>query len=238
MTIRNNRLRELQAKAEAAGQKFEEGKKRLYQADGSPLFAADVHREEMEKLARERNHEILEVEREAREIRTGAAGVLERLENSDPAELLTDEELTRANARRPFAGDAAESLPVEDLKRRLESVLQGGDRANVFAHLVAGRRRREALLRRQREQAGSGAYTSTGATLLDETLDAMQKALGGEDREAELEAAGLLGREADQVEYAAGTLRYEGGSNYRPNLAVPGPSAAASEEVGRLARVR
>jgi hypothetical protein len=108
--FKNEKLRELKARAEMAGRRFGEGKKRLYQADGSPLFTEVVMREEMDKLAVERDRVLFGVEG-AREIRHGASETLERLENRDPTELLTDEELERANARHALAHDAAEGLP-------------------------------------------------------------------------------------------------------------------------------
>lgn len=71
-------------------------------------------------------------------------------------------------------------------------------------------------------------------------LEELHKALGGEEREAELEAAGAIGREAFEVGYAAADLRFEGRGGYRPPLAVPGPegSQEAARETERLARIR
>lgn len=245
--IRNERLRTLKAKAEAAGRKFEDGRKRLYQADGSPLFAEDVMKLELEKLARERNGEIFAVEEEVREIAAGAGDTLERLENADPADLLSAEELERAERRRAFALDQAEGLSVEDLKKRLESVLAGGDRANIFAHLVAGRRRQQAIIERRQEreraevgQSGTAVPPSyTSGTPLDDTLEAMQKALAGQKRAAELEAAAALGRESFEVESVAHSLRHGGRSGvYSPDYAVPGVSREQAQEAERMARIR
>lgn len=185
--IKNARLRELKARAEAAGRRFSEGAGRLYQADGSPLFAEDVLRTQLEELARERNRELLAIEEEAREIAAGAGGIIERLEHADPADLLTDEELARANAWRGFANDQAASLPVEDLRKRLDSVLHGGDRAAIFAHLLAGQRRRQTILERRREAAAASGPGGTPAaysdiTALDEALAAMRRPLAESGR--------------------------------------------------------
>ncbi|MDP9477280.1 MAG: hypothetical protein M3R38_16635 [Actinomycetota bacterium] len=251
MEIKNVRLRELQGKAEAAGRRFEEGKKRLYK-NGKQLFSDEVHREELDKLARERNAVLFEVEEEARELRAGAVATLERVEHADPAALLSDEELSRANARRGFANDQADSLRVEDLLKRLSSVLHGGDRAAIFAYLLAGQRRRQAILERRRERSGSfasgpgpgvppsgaTAAGSSGGTPLDGVLEEMHKALGGEKLEAELEAARVIGQEAFEVEFAAADIRHQGQGAYLPTYAVPGPSGEAVREVARLARVR
>lgn len=247
--IRNERLRTLKAKAERAGRKFEEGKQHLFQRGGSKLFAEDVHRRRLEELARERNAVLFEVEEECRQIRAGAAGVLERVQNADPAELLTDEELARANARRAFAIDAAETLPEEVLVERLRSVLAGGDRAVVFAYWMGGLRRREAILERRRERAEARAGSPAAAqpvargTRLDQVLEEMETALGGEEREAELAAARALGEESMDVEGVANSLRYEGRSPAQMyalrNYAVPGPgNEDRGRSIERLASIR
>lgn len=251
--IKNERLRNLRAKVEAAGRRFDEGKRRLYQANGDPLFAEDVMKAELEKLARERNAVLFEVEEEVREIAADSSGILERLQNADPIALLSEEELARANARRGFANDEADSLSASDLARRLESVLHAGDRASIAAYLLAGRRRRGAILERRKERAEARSGNGVAAppsyeasTPLDETLDALEKALGGEKREAELEAAKAIGREAFEVESTAHSLRYEGRSfaevHALQSYAVPGPYPEAgrekAREMERLARVR
>lgn len=249
--IKNDRLRTLKAKAEAAGRRFEEGKNRLYR-NGQQLFAEDVHREEMEKLAKERNAVLLAVEEEVREMSRNSGNILERLQNADPSELLSEDELARANARRPFARDAAEVMDLDSLRMRLESVLESGDKANIFAHLVAGRSRKDSIVSRRREKATTQAGTPaagasvTSSTQLDEVLGAMEKALGGEKRDSELEATRALGAEAGDVEATANKLRYEGRSQAQvwaqQNLAVPGPDVGAAREeareMERLAKIK
>lgn len=251
--IRNERLRTLKAKAEAAGRRFEEGKRRLYR-NGQQLFSDEVHRDEMDKLARERNGVLFEIESEAREISAGVAGAVERLENSDPADLLSAEELEKANARRAFALDQVDGLSAGDLRKRLDSVLASGDRANIFAYLVAGRHRRERIMERQRERAASSsssgdpaaATPAIGGTPFDRTLEAMQKALGGEKREAEVEAAKAASVESFEVESVANGLRFDGRSQAQihsmKNYAVPGnpieATREAAREAERLANIR
>ena len=144
-------------------------------------------------------------------------------------------------------------MPVADLKRRLESALAGGDRANIFTHLVAGRSRRAALLERPRERAdsrpstpGAAASAVSASTPLDETLATMEEALGGDRRKAELEAAASVRGECFEVESIAASLRYEGRSFAERyalrNYALPGPSPEAAREqvreVERLAALR
>ena len=252
--IKNDRLRVLKSKAEAAGRTFEEGRARLYQANGDPLFAEAVMKAELEKLAKARNAVLFEVEEEARRIAAEAGAALERLQNGDPISLLSEEELARANARRGFANDEADSLSERDLARRLESVLHSGDRANVAAYLLAGRRRRAAILERRRERAearaGNGLVGAqpnyTAGTPLDETLERLEEALGGEGRKAELEAAASVRGECYEVESISNRLRFGGRSfaevHAMRSLAVPGPSPEAARakarEMERLASIR
>src|SRR5215210_351764 len=101
--IRDAGLRDLNARAEGAQRRHEEGKKGLRRPDGSKLYSDEVHGEELKKLARERNGVLAEVKRQGREAQLAVASEIMRIENADPAEAISPEELDRANLKRAVA---------------------------------------------------------------------------------------------------------------------------------------
>lgn len=197
------RLADLKAAANRAQETFEAEKGKLYRPDGSKLFADDVHEEEMAKLRSERRRTLEPIRKEANELGRKAQADAELAKHSDPMEALTDEELSRANVRRAFAIDAAETLPMDALKGRLEAVLAGGDRGLIYAYWTAGQRRREAV------------RGKTGATTLDDVLGRMEAALVGDRREKAIVEARERMNEALDVE------RLASGPVYAPTYSVP-----------------
>ena len=203
-------LRELKAKAEAAQSAFEEGEKALYRGDGAKIYGDAEHEERLSALRAERNQVLSEVEQGARVEVQAAQAEITNLEHRDPTELLSADELERANAKRGFANDAAESLGLGALTSRLESVLAGSDRAAIFAYWQAGQRKREGILARRRERATSGAAEGTAAaplsraTELDDVLARMREVLDEGKTAAAIEAAKARISAAVEVELRAG----------------------------------
>jgi hypothetical protein len=208
--IRDERLNALNTQAERAQAVYEEGKQSLFRPDGSKLYSDEVHEDELTKLAAERKTVVGGVEQEAREAADAARGEIERIESADLADALTEEELARANQKRAFALDAAETMGPEAFKKRLESVLAGGDRGNIFAYWMAGRRKAEGLLDQRRQglaNAGRSSATTGSITNLHEVLGKLEAALGGKSRDASIAAAQRREAEAERVEYLAGYLK-------------------------------
>jgi hypothetical protein len=58
------------------------------------------------------------------------------IENADPLASLTADGLERANRRRAFALDSCEVLGIEELEKKLRSVLTGGDKGEIAAYLM------------------------------------------------------------------------------------------------------
>lgn len=221
-------IEQLRRRAEAAKRTFEEGRGRLFQADGSRLFSDQAHEEQLATLRAERNAVLDEILEQARAVRQGATTEITNLENRDPQELLTADELDRANARRAFALDTAESLSPADLAARLESVLAGGDKAAIFAHWMAGDRRRARILERGRDAARRTSVNPAAVnqaptvTELDGILIRMREVLDEGRTAREMEAARERARDASDVEGMAQLVRREQRSIYEPNLAVTG----------------
>ena len=144
------------------------------------IFSDAEHAERLNTLRGERNRVLGEVEAELQAAFQEANAEITNLENRDPAELRASEELARANQKRAFASDAAETLDVGSIVRRLEAVLAGGEKGSVFARWMAGQRRREKILERGRENARSASEANPVAaaqtftiTELDDVLDRM-----------------------------------------------------------------
>lgn len=225
-------IEDLRRRAEAAKASFEEGRGRLIRPDGARLFSDEAHEEQMANLRRDRDAVLGPVIEEAREILRGTGAEIEALEHRDPAELLTAEELERANARRAFARDAAESLAPDGLVARCESVLAAGNRGAIFAAWMAGERRRAQILEVRRGNARRGADNPAEASLaegrastvteLDEILRRMRETLDGGRTAQEIEAVRERAVEASDVQSMAELARREQSSVYEPDYAIPG----------------
>lgn len=190
-------LGKLRKRAEAAANRFKEGKAELYRADGTPWYSEDAHRERLEELAVERDEALDRIIETATGERVTAEGEAERMRHAGPASFLTDEELARANARRAFALDAAESLNPRDLVRRLEGVIAAGDRANAFAYWSAAQK-----VRRGMNDAVGGDHTELAGA-----LEKLRAFLQGESRRAVAEQSDARAREAMGLEILAGSLK-------------------------------
>ena len=147
---------------EEAGRRFDEGVARLYRPDGTRTYSDEAHEERVAALRAERDAVLDGVIGACVSAREAAMSEARRLRDADPAESLTAEALARANAVRPFAADQAQTLNTRPLARRLRATLDGGDRAAVFAWLLAGEKRRASMLR-------AGQHT----TPLDEVIGTM-----------------------------------------------------------------
>ena len=212
IVIVNAVLKDLQARAEAAQERYEAQERMLYRADGQPIYGEAEMRDRLGALRAERTAAMRQIQQEAVAVREAARAEAERIENADPLAALTAEELATANARRPFALDAAEGLDRGDLIARLRSVLAGGDRGEIGAYLAAGSRARGRIIERRRDRAGRAGGTPAARasvrdyTPLDGVLSEMRAALVGDGEAAGLEAARTREREAMSVELMAGNL--------------------------------
>lgn len=197
--IRDANLRDLNARAERAQAAYEEGEKALFRADGSKYYSDEVHDEEIKKLAAERRGVLDGIERQAGEVRLSVESEIESIENADPADSLTPDELERANQKRAFAIDASETLSAEAFDKRCESVLAGGDRGSIFAYWMAGQRKS----RERSDRVPIGGV-----------LARMEAALGGESRAARVEEASRRGGEAMRAGLLASNLKVGARSTY------------------------
>jgi hypothetical protein len=228
MTI-GGKLGDLKARAETAIQAFERALLGLSRPDGSKVYADEEHERRLSALRAERNRVLSEVEQGAREEAEAALAEISRLEHRDPQELLSPDELERANLRRAFALDTAETLATTELVARLEAVLAGGDKGSIFSYWMAGQRRRRSILEGMAENAASGtddprvrAAQATGGTPLDDVLAKMFEVLDGGRTAAAIEAAREHIGHAHEVGQLAYLALREQSSVYAPTYSVPG----------------
>ena len=213
ITITNAVLKALQARAEAAQEHYEAQERALRRADGQPVYGEAETRDRLGALRAERTAAMRQIQEEAGAVRAAARAEIERVENADPLAALSAEELAVANARRPFALDAADGLDRGDLLARLRSVLAGGDRGEIGAYLAAGSHARGRFLERRRDAAERNAGTPaarasvTTYTPFDGVLGEMRAALVGAGEVEGIEAAREREQEAMGVELLAGNLK-------------------------------
>jgi hypothetical protein len=199
-------IKNLKARAERAQAKFEADKATLYRGDGAPVYGDQEHKERLGALTQERNATLRQIEEDARTERATLDTKAANIKNRDAAGLLTSEELANANDRRAFAQDAAETLGVEELALRLQSVQASGDKGVIFAHLSAAERRQREIIR-SRPTGTNGTVSSFATTELDGVISEMRKALDPH-AEVEIESAKSAQEEAIEVELLAANLKH------------------------------
>lgn len=118
---------------------YEESK--LYRADGSKLYSEEEHAEREADIRRRFRACMEEVDGEVEAKIAAAEESLLVAENADPTDALTTEELSAANARRPFVSDEVFTLPLDKLEARCRAVIAQGDRPAMFLYALYGGQR-------------------------------------------------------------------------------------------------
>lgn len=214
-------IAQLRMRTEAARQRYETERAKLFRADGSKFYSDAEHDERVAALRNERNAALREIERETDEELASARADLTALENGAPTALLTTAELERANARRALVLDDVAGLRNDELVNRLEAVLHGGDRDSMFVYLQAGRRRVHEL----RGKLGAKPGEGTGVEVppeLSRVLDDLAEKLVPESRKRELEVTRLRIEEAGEMRDTVYLALRDQTSFYAPNYAVTG----------------
>ena len=187
----------LKSRAEAAQSEYERAYAQLFRdaEKREKLYSDDEHRTRVRVLEQERarklDAEIEEIRREVEE----ASMEISLLENGDVTSLVSADELAAAAAKKPFAEDDIGGLSEGDLAGKLRAVLDGGDRAAVFAYWRAGSARLQSM---------SGVAGPEG---LREVLDQMRDFLAGPERLARVARAREKIEAALEVELLASNLK-------------------------------
>jgi len=158
---------------------YEQAVQALHLPDGKKKYSDEEHnRRQTEALAKvqsvvERAQEVAGEAREQAERDAEAA-------SSDPSAWLTPSELATANSRALFIAEDAKRLPLPELARRGEQVLDSKDKVSIFLHARYLGQRIEAVLEadEQAMRAGGifGGYTrSTQGEGLSELMRVVEK---------------------------------------------------------------
>lgn len=116
----------LRARMDATAERLEAEKAKLYRPDGSKLYADEEHEERLRSIEQEHTTAFDAIEADVGRSISRAQEDLLKLEHSDPVDLLSNEELERANSKSPFVLNECLNLPPAALTKRLSAVLASG----------------------------------------------------------------------------------------------------------------
>lgn len=180
----DNYLKDVQRKAEAA----QRAKAELYR-DGKPMFAPEVHAEQMTRVLAPLQQAVAAVEQMAQDTEAEAKK-LETLASRDPLASLSTDDLQRAAALAPLIKEEVEGMNAYALALRLRAVADHGDTASKHLYLRYASQRTDAL------EHTAAPLASLRTTLTDpKTAQATQQAaeLRQKTAQAVYDARKLLG---------------------------------------------
>src|SRR4051812_38235611 len=90
---------------DTVAERHEAAKAELFRPDGSKVYGDEEHKERETALKREFDAQIDNIEADIAQRITATEEELLKLEHADPTDILTNEELARANAKRAFVSD-------------------------------------------------------------------------------------------------------------------------------------
>ena len=210
--MKDSRLRELKARAEAARGRYETERERLFRPDGSRVFADAEHRDRLSALRAERNEALGAIEEETERALNDARGDIEALENASMlTHLKNSEAVAQANAAFPLAVADLRGLGNrEERIKRLQSIRRAGDDPTRVVFALAAR-----------AEASSRAGLAEEPTLRG-VLAEMEAAVAGEGHRQKLADANERVRGAAEIKSVCWLARHEQSSPYEPRYSVPG----------------
>jgi hypothetical protein len=201
----------LKAKAERAQTEYESGSAQLFRdsEQREKLYSDDEHRDQVRALGQERTRKLDAVIEELHREVSVAEKDLAVLEDGDPTALVSSAELSAAAAKKPFIDDEVWGLPEERLTAKLRAVLDGGDKASIFAYWRSGSARFQGMVDTQAASTGvtGGTAEVLGPQDLREVLGEMHRCLAGPERLAKAEQAHQKTKGALEVELLASNLK-------------------------------
>lgn len=181
---------QISKQADAANQRRESEEARLYREDGSRMFSDAAHADQMTEITGRRDETIAELQEQTDSAVTAAHTRLEAVENQDPLDRLSEDELQRASGRRAFAKEDAEDLPIPELTSRVKAALHDNDKAMITLYARYSSRRADAEREKMRQAGGAGGAADAQALGdLREAVEAATKKLNGGGRAMALKAA-------------------------------------------------
>lgn len=187
---------------------FRRKEQQLYREDGERIYSDEEHARRVEGLLQEFDQAKSQAEAEADRAVESANKTLQ-LEHRDPTDVLTAEELARANARRAFVAEDAEALPLSELTDRVRAATVAGDKATAFLYARYARRRVDSGLEAGRERGGLPARDAALLRTLGEALDELDGLLVDPEAEHKLSEARASLDAAQKLKLHAATQRRE-----------------------------
>jgi hypothetical protein len=187
---------EIKRQAEALQAEYTDKEARLYRVDGQKRYSEAEHAEQIKVLRQERNQKLAALAEEANAAMQEASRESAAIKSEDLSGRLTADELANANAnaRHAFVSEDVAEMPSQAIEDRVDSVLAGGDRASMYLHARA--------LRKRASQSDSPAMgTESAAKRLEDSLfgDSRKEGISAaEARESELMNAAMLASNLQQ----------------------------------------
>jgi hypothetical protein len=186
----------LRTRMDAAAERAEAEKAKLYRPDGSTVYAQEEHAERVAEIAEGVARVTEEVRADADRIVEEKRADLDAIVYADPTEALTPEELEEANARARFVREDCEAMAPGELARRIRGVSAGGDKATawLYARYAGARHERELAADRHRaaEDLAALGELRDAVPALEERLRDPAKERRRQSAEKELAAAERL----------------------------------------------
>lgn len=186
---------QVQARAEAAQREYERAYGQLFrdEAQSERIYSDEEHEERVRSLQKERTRKIDALVEEIHATAETARKELATLEGGDPTAVLRADELATAAAKKPFIDDDVWATPAEELAGKLRAIMEGGDKAAVFAYSRAAASRFGAAGERMPLEVGDvlgemGRFLAGPERLAraERARETVEAALGAESRVAPL----------------------------------------------------
>lgn len=184
---------EIKRQAEALQAEYTDKEARLYRVDGQKRYSEAEHAEQIKVLRQERNQKLAALAEEANAAMQEASRESAAIKSEDLSGRLTADELANANARHAFVSEDVAEMPSQAIEDRVDSVLAGGDRASMYLHARA--------LRKRASQSDSPAIGTESAA------KRLEDALFGDSRKEGISAAEQREQEYMNVQRLASSLK-------------------------------
>jgi len=184
---------QLKQQADSASERREREEAALYREDGSKVYGEEEHAERLAVITSRRDADIAGLVEQSEKAVSEARTRVESIENRDPLDRLSEDELARAGSRRSFVKEDAEDLPLDELAKRIMVATAGGDKAMIALWSRYASRRvaaeREELQRDARSSTSTSPDRIEGFGRLQEAVGTLEKKMNSGGRAIELKSA-------------------------------------------------
>jgi len=122
---------------EGAGTRFEREQAALFDTHNGQtykVYSDEIHAERLAALRAEADATFTDAEATADRVSKSAMAVLDHQAHGDPGDSLTEAQLVKANARKPFVEQDCQTLTHSALTARVKTVLDGGDASLAYLY--------------------------------------------------------------------------------------------------------